>query len=724
MKTCPICDKEYPDGQNTCPEDGAVLLASQELAPGTLVRGKYRILRKLGQGGMGVVYLAEDSLMGVQVALKFLATELSRDPQFVKRFRTEARAAYSLRHPNITEVTGLDQSEDGSLFIAMEFVDGPSLRDLMEGANGPLDITRALTIARGIAAGLASAHAKGMVHRDIKPENVLLGSTETADELPKILDFGIVAMTENLTRVSHTRGLLLTPTYAAPEQWRGMRSTELDGRTDLYALGGVLYEMLAGQTAFVAHNTEGWMFQHIMEPFRPLREVRPELFSGNEQLDALVLSLLAKNRDERPASAAVVVRELDNLLREITGLQDGFPEIAQSRADDRTQNKIELSAKSQFPTERPKPVETRVESGETAKPPVAPWERNTGEPTEISSIPQQPIAPPPPPLEWKPSASSVFAATEPKRAESSAQRPLRWQSIVILVLVVALSLLSLVGVVRLFGYQPIPAIAATALSLGLWLIFWRRNLSTRAGAATGFLITLSIFLHSFRYGISASQPINWIPSQLPRILMIFILVFVARRVIQAKTHGHGITVPLNAAQTAARLGLPVVLSLFLAFVPYRWLSQDRYWGSMTGVALAVSASFAIAHAVSRRSKSSDLATLSEGEYSAAGNRLTVRGVLAGTAAAIIVGMAYWPLEDLSFRYHALDYLPGVYHWQFVLGQLIMFALGGCTAVLIDNLLSRTAQQKGLLNSDSVRFFATLSAALFGHLVVFTFLAFR
>src|SRR5271155_1388664 len=108
MKTCPVCDTPFPDQHATCPTDGAVLIESRELEPGHIVRGKYRIIRKLGQGGMGVVYLAEHSLLGGQAALKFLAVELSRNPQFVKRFRNEARAAYQLRHPNIVEVTDLD----------------------------------------------------------------------------------------------------------------------------------------------------------------------------------------------------------------------------------------------------------------------------------------------------------------------------------------------------------------------------------------------------------------------------------------------------------------------------------------------------------------------------------------------------------------------------------------------------------------------------------------
>src|SRR5215472_11660314 len=221
MKTCPVCDATYPAENTTCPTDGALLIATHEFIPGRMVRGKYLIVRKLGQGGMGVVYEAEHQMLGGHVALKFLAPELSRNPQFVKRFRNEARAAYQLRHPNIVEVTDLDQDEDGSLFIAMEYVNGPSLRMLLREAKVPLPVDRALGIARGIASGLVAAHERGAVHRDIKPENILLSVDAKRRVEAKVLDFGIAAMTENITDLSRTRGLLLTPEYASPEQWRG-----------------------------------------------------------------------------------------------------------------------------------------------------------------------------------------------------------------------------------------------------------------------------------------------------------------------------------------------------------------------------------------------------------------------------------------------------------------------------------------------------------------------
>lgn len=310
MKSCPVCDTDYPDQHKTCPTDGAMLIEVHELGVGSLVRGKYRVVRKLGQGGMGVVYLAEHLLLGGQVALKFLATELSKNPQFIKRFRNEARAAFQLRHPNIVEVLDLDQAEDGSLFIAMEYVDGPSLRTVAGGFREGMPVPLALSIARGVASGLAAAHARGTVHRDIKPENILLMGAAGVDVQAKVLDFGIAAMLDGPAPTSLTRGLMLTPEYASPEQWRGMPAADMDGRTDLYALGGVLYEMLTGQTPFHAHTMEGWMFAHLQENPLPPSQLRSEIVEW-PGLDAQVLRLLARDRAARQKDAAELIGLLE-----------------------------------------------------------------------------------------------------------------------------------------------------------------------------------------------------------------------------------------------------------------------------------------------------------------------------------------------------------------------------------------------------------------------------
>ena len=309
MKTCPICETAYPNDLATCSKDGAVLVPSMEREPGTVIRGKYRIVRTLGHGGMGTVYLAEHMLLGRLRALKFILGHLAQDPRFVKRFRQEAQTAIELRHSNIVEVVDLDQAEDGTPYIAMEFVDGPDLRTVLH--SGALHIDRAIAIARGVALGLGAAHAKGIVHRDLKPENILLAGHRAGATHPKLADFGIAAMNDAATAISRT-SMMLTPEYASPEQWRGMPLRQLDGRADLYALGGVLYEMLTGRNPFQAENAEGWMYQHLeFEPPRPSM-VRPEVAEW-PGLDEAVLHLLVKNRDRRTPNAVAAFDELQAL---------------------------------------------------------------------------------------------------------------------------------------------------------------------------------------------------------------------------------------------------------------------------------------------------------------------------------------------------------------------------------------------------------------------------
>ena len=311
MKTCPHCDTGYPDKHTTCPTHGVLLNEIRDLKPGMVIHHSYRIVRKLGKGGMGSVYLAQHTLMDEPRALKFLSSELSSDQDFTSRFLREVRTLRQVRNRNVVDCGDLERAEDDSLFFSMEFVDGPDLRRfLTEGqpAEG-LPVPLALSIARGIAEGLAAAHARGMVHRDIKPENILM-ARDGDTWLPKIADFGIVATKESSSVYTRTGGTLLTIAYAAPEQWRGTPAAELDGRTDLYALGGLLYEMLTGQTPFQAESYEGWSHQHQTTPPQPPSILRPELANW-QGLDALVLRLLAKDREDRPNDVAEVLNLLD-----------------------------------------------------------------------------------------------------------------------------------------------------------------------------------------------------------------------------------------------------------------------------------------------------------------------------------------------------------------------------------------------------------------------------
>jgi len=314
MKTCPVCDTPFSDENSHCPSDGAALIQSRELQAGRTVRGKYRIVNMIGRGGMGEVYLAEHLMLGGRLALKFLAPELSQSPRFIKRFRLEAKAAYQLKHPNIVEVVDLDQDENGTLFIAMEYVQGASLRSILTRYPSGLPPLTALNFARDVAAGLAAAHDRGTIHRDIKPENILIAHAQGQPDCAKVLDFGIAALSEGITDVSRTHGVLLTPEYASPEQWRGTPANELDCRADLYALGGVLYEMLAGCRPFKAANSEGWMYQHLYGEYTPLAALRPELESQFRGIGQVVDQLLARDREERLPCAEALLEEFDRIL--------------------------------------------------------------------------------------------------------------------------------------------------------------------------------------------------------------------------------------------------------------------------------------------------------------------------------------------------------------------------------------------------------------------------
>jgi serine/threonine protein kinase len=310
MKLCPHCETGYHDQLTSCPTHGGILSEIRELKPGMVIHRTYRIIRKLGQGGMGTVYLAQHQLMEERRALKFLSSELSQDAAFTGRFRREVRTLRQVRHKNVVDCGDLEQAEDDSLFFAMEFVNGPDLRTFLNKAPQPFDVEMALAITEGIAEGLGAAHAMGMVHRDIKPENILMARAGDVF-VPKIADFGIVA-TKETSNYTQTGSSLLTPFYAAPEQWRGTRAAELDGRTDLYAMGGLLFQMLTGEKVFDAENYEGWAYQHQRTEPRVPSSVRTELADWRG-LDALVLSLLAKEPAGRPANVAEVLRLISQI---------------------------------------------------------------------------------------------------------------------------------------------------------------------------------------------------------------------------------------------------------------------------------------------------------------------------------------------------------------------------------------------------------------------------
>jgi serine/threonine protein kinase len=257
---------------------------------------QYVLVEKIGEGGMGAVYLADQPTMGRRAVVKLLHPSLSRDPQVAARFNLEARAAAALNHPHIVTVYNYGALPDGVLYLAMEHLDGRDLERAIE-ESGRLSPARAVHVARQICEALAEAHARGVVHRDLKPSNVMLVTRGRDDEFVKVLDFGIAKVRGVALTAS---GMIFgTPEYMSPEQLCGR---ELDGRSDLYALGVVLFEMLSGRLPFAGETPEQQMAAHLETLPPSLASVAPDADVPRE-LDALVARLLAKDPAARPSSA-------------------------------------------------------------------------------------------------------------------------------------------------------------------------------------------------------------------------------------------------------------------------------------------------------------------------------------------------------------------------------------------------------------------------------------
>lgn len=273
--------------------------------------GSYRVTAKLGEGGMGVVYAAEHEVMGRAAVVKVLRRQLSGDKEIVKRFFNEARAAASIRHPGIVDVYDVGFHTDGSAFIVMDRLDGESLQQRLTRV-GRLGVAEAVSLTRQVLGALGEAHQKGIVHRDLKPDNVFIvrDPEVPSGERAKILDFGIAKLQDDTAAhgvATQTGTLMGTPLYMSPEQCRG--AGEVDHRTDLYAVGCMLFQLLAGRPPFLGDSPGELYAAHIRDAPPPLTDFVTDLPAG---VDAVVRALLAKAPAQRFASSRAAITALDS----------------------------------------------------------------------------------------------------------------------------------------------------------------------------------------------------------------------------------------------------------------------------------------------------------------------------------------------------------------------------------------------------------------------------
>jgi serine/threonine-protein kinase len=301
LKVCSQCGREYETTARFCPADGTSLRPKDsDSLVGRVLADRYHILKRIGEGGMGRVYLGEHVKMNRQCAIKVMNPALVNDAESAARFAREASSAARIIHPNVAAVFDYGESE-GLIYLVMEYVDGQPLSRIL-AREAPLSVERALDLARQIADGLGAAHELGIIHRDLKPDNILVTRTRSGREVPKVVDFGIAKAVQDNSTESLTRtGLVIgTPEFMSPEQLLG---DPVDARSDLYALGCILHLMLTATPPFAAGTREQMIKRRLSEDAPHVQQLDPGL---PDSVDRIVERLLARSPGDRYGSAAEV----------------------------------------------------------------------------------------------------------------------------------------------------------------------------------------------------------------------------------------------------------------------------------------------------------------------------------------------------------------------------------------------------------------------------------
>ncbi|MFO0575411.1 MAG: serine/threonine-protein kinase [Polyangia bacterium] len=303
------------DPKPSLDEDPSILL-------GRTIAGRYRVESLLGKGGMGAVYRVEHLSIRKPMALKVLSDRMMSVATVVARFEREAKLAAHLDHQNVVSASDYGKTEDGRYYLVLEYVEGKELRDVLDAQKGPLPPSRALYIARQVASALTRSQALGIVHRDLKPENIMLIRRDGNDDFVKVLDFGLALLSRHLEsaggdehtvptapKITKVGEIFGTPAYMAPEQTIGAAT---DIRTDLYALGCILFEMLTGVRPFAGPTALAYIQQHLAVPAPPMKERAPKVQVAAD-IEAMVLRLLAKQPEDRFQRPEALIEEIDRL---------------------------------------------------------------------------------------------------------------------------------------------------------------------------------------------------------------------------------------------------------------------------------------------------------------------------------------------------------------------------------------------------------------------------
>jgi predicted Ser/Thr protein kinase len=339
QNVCPTCGTEYGPEQELCPQDGARLGAPVPPADpliGQVLADRYRVLRSIGEGGMGRVYLAEHVKMGRKSAVKVMSPSLAPTPEAISRFNREAANASQIHQPNVAAIYDFGETADGTLYLAMEYVEGETLTALVR-REGALQPRRAAELTGQIADGLHAAHHLGIVHRDLKPDNILVTRQPDGREWVKIVDFGIAKTTKDLGQNVTSIGVSIgTPDYMSPEQLAG---EALDARTDVYSLGLVLFNMLTGSLPHPAMTSKQSLVERLTTKPRPLAEVKPNVVWSPRLQKALDRALAPEPEDRFPT-----VNDLAREVRGAAGMAISVGAVPQSDAVTKTMTPLMSAA--------------------------------------------------------------------------------------------------------------------------------------------------------------------------------------------------------------------------------------------------------------------------------------------------------------------------------------------------------------------------------------------